>query len=162
MSKEILNSPLQFLSQWITENGLLKLGYVGERPQLPESAHEGVALIDFNGVQPWQNLNPQTELQAILIAGVIESLSKEKVTQLLAGYRNTLVETILVLVNLSAATEWSKADFYGLGFKHRASFPNDKTPLELFEYNLRSYNHKRLWNSPKYWANPENFGKCWW
>lgn len=162
MSQVIHDSPLQFLNQWIIENAVQQLGYVGEQPLLPESADQAVTFIDCNQITPWRDLSTHQGLKAVVIAGAIETLSKEKVTQLLAGYRNALVEAILVFVNFSTAAEWSTADFYGLGFKHRASFPSDKTPLELFEYNLRSYNHKRLWNSPKYWANPENFGKYWW
>lgn len=162
------DSPAEFIAQWLAENSFQTVGYVGSFPSLPMSQFNPVHIIDCNQYKPWDNTtaqdNPQdpSSLEAVVIADCFTDYSKQDMVQLLAGYRNALVAAILVFVGLEQLNEWQSADFYGLGFKKIAAFPHPEHPLQAFEYNLRSYNHKRLWNTPEYWANPENFGKYWW
>ena len=155
-------SPAEFVCQWLKENGFSRVGYVGSFPSLPEPLREQVTLVDCNGQEPWNPSASEWSLQAVVISEGLEDMSKQSVTQLLAGYRNALVGAILAFTDTSSDTSLPDNDFYGLGFKKIAEFPHPEHPLSAFEYNLRSYNHKRLWNNPKYWANPENFGKYWW
>ncbi|MDX1693609.1 MAG: DUF6231 family protein [Ketobacteraceae bacterium] len=155
-------SPAEFLFQWLTENAFEQVGYVGSVPALPGPLQDQVVLKDCNDLQPWHASSGDTALQAVVISDGLADRSQQEVTQLLAGYRNALVGAILVLMDVSGDPVLADNDFYGLGFKKIAEFPHPEHPLAAFEYNLRSYNHKRLWNNPKYWANPENFGKYWW
>lgn len=162
MTKESSHkSPTEFICQWIAENKFQSIGFVGNIPTLPSPLNNEVELINCNDQKAWSNTKDKTVLQAVIVSDILENLSKQEIIQTLAGYRNALVEAILVIVP-DEKTIWESTDFYSLGFKKLARFPHAKHPLQAFEYNLRTYNHKRLWNTPKYWANPENFGKYWW
>ncbi len=156
------DSPTEFVCQWLAENGFNKVGYVGSFPALPDALSDTVTTADCNGIKPWENTDQLPAIQAVVLSGGLDDCTQQTITQLLAGYRNALVEAILVLLDTSGDDTLSDTDLFGLGFKKIARFPHPDHPLTAFEYNLRSYNHKRLWNNPKYWANPENFGKYWW
>lgn len=51
---------------------------------------------------------------------------------------------------------------FGLGFKHTTGLALPSCNLECYAYELHRYNKKRSWNSPEYWANPQNFNKFRW
>ncbi len=159
------SSPAEFLFQWLTENDFREVGFIGDQPALAPIdliPINNVHIHDCNGQNPLKGSVGNHSLQAVVVSGVLEHRTKPEAIQMLAGYRNALVGAILVFVDLAESNQWSHADFYGLGFKNIAHFPHPKHPLHAFEYNLQTYNHKRLWNTPQYWANPENFGKYWW
>lgn len=127
----------------------------------PASGSDPV-LVDLSQMDPLRARQAHPALDAVVIAGVLEHLSKAEGRQRLAAYRNALYGGILVFIDLSMAKDWSDTDFIGLGFRRAATFPHPEHPISAYAYNLRQYNHKRLWNTPQYWANPENFGKYWW
>ena len=155
-------SPSEFVCHWIVENAFQAIGYVGSFPGLPKELAHIVALKDCNSLASWHDTEALADIQAIIICGDTENFTRQEHIQLLAGFRNALVEGILMLSERDSDLALSPNDFYGLGFNRIAEFPHPQHPLVAFEYNLRNYNHKRLWNNSKYWANPENFGKYWW
>lgn len=163
MKQQQHDSPAEFVCQWIAENRFRNIGYVGSFPGLPDALAGQITLVECNGLTPWQQTESVSSLQAMVVSGDLADLTQQELTQLLAGYRNALVQGILVLCGVDGSSGGlSENQFYGLGFKKIAEFPHPQYPLMAFEYNLRNYNHKRLWNNSKYWANPENFGKYWW
>ncbi len=89
--------------------------------------------------------------------------------QFLARLRNLHTHSIWVLLSREFDPQPHEG-LLGLGFKRQNQFlPSaqlDETSnglmQESYGYNLDQYNRKREWNSPKFWANPENWGKYWW
>jgi hypothetical protein len=119
-----------------------------------------------------------------ITSGLLEQLPKQAGNILIGTIRNTLSPRLLLMYQASTQASavhqpWQPADFFALGLKrvtHSESTDtsndttNDKantaaeddTDLEIYGYDLANYQFKRSWNSPKYWANPENWGKYWW
>ena len=78
---------------------------------------------------------------------------------LIAGQlRNLLIPDILGFASEKLAPE----SLYALAFKRGEECQEKTFSLFSFHYSLASYNHVRVWNSPRFWANPENWNRYWW
>jgi len=159
--ENVHQSPAQFVAQWLQENQFRAVGYIGELPTDSLNVQKDLQFYDCNH-QPYHQDAQHPKLNALIVSGLLESSAKSKAIQQLAYYRNQLIDAVLVFVHLPDTQDWRLSDFFSLGFQHLAHFPHPEHPMEAFEYSLRTYNHKRLWNTPQYWANPQNFGKYWW
>lgn len=113
------------------------------------------ALTVISASHDWEALG---RFDCVIVADWIEHHSREQAMQQLARLRNLHTHAIWLL--LPGTGVLPQADILALGFHRLALFPSAK--LESYGYNLDNYNHHRQWNSPKYWANPENWGKYWW
>ena len=83
--------------------------------------------------------------------------------QLAAGHqlgllRNLYTSAIWLLVQEQQPAP--RGNLLAQGFRRLQHF--DSRELSSYGYNLASYNHQRSWNTPQYWANPENWGKYRW
>ncbi|GAA3978799.1 DUF6231 family protein [Allohahella marinimesophila] len=157
----IHDSPVGFINAWVLENRFREVAFLGSAPPLSPAQMPDVRLSDASGMAPLELLGSAMPPDCLVISDYLESMQAEAATQMLAGYRNALIVSVIVFVDLAEAP-LSAGDFVALGFHHRASFVHDAHRLEAFEYNINSYNFKRLWNNSENWANPENFGKYWW
>lgn len=97
-----------------------------------------------------------------LVADALEQLDTDTAEQLLGRLRNLHSAHLLVVVTDAAAL--SRNQLFGLGLVQTARFEHraDDRALNLYSYDIASYNHVREWNNPRFWANPEMWGKYWW
>ena len=59
-------------------------------------------------------------------------------------------------------TEEVRDALRSLGFVEHSAIDVGEYRFNAFSYDLNTYNRKREWNNPRYWANPENFHKHRW
>lgn len=103
-----------------------------------------------------------------IVRHTLEQLPKSAGETLIGTLRNLCSPRLLVMYqrpNVDGGDAWQANDFFALGLKQQGLFEHpeeDQPPLICFGYDLASYQFKRSWNSPQYWANPENWGKYWW
>lgn len=95
-----------------------------------------------------------------LVHHALEDMSLTEGEQLLARLRNAWAERIWLLLDPHA--HWPFARLLALSFKRDDSDELSKTDFTHYTYDIGSYNHKRTWNNPRFWANPENFHKYRW
>lgn len=156
------SSPARFTEAWLTEHEFTRVGFLGIQPPLDAGVAASVNLQDCNCKAPLTAVTAHGKLNCIVVSGCLEEMSRREGLQLLAGYRNALIEAILVFIDQQRCADWQPTDFYCMGFHQVAEFPHQEHPLAAFEYTIRHYNHQRLWNNSRFWANPQNFGKYWW
>ena len=162
-------SPALFLQAWVAEHGIQRAAFIGNRPPLPvpegagsESDGEACDLLDCNGQPALDALVQHGRLDGLIVADYLESTPATTAVETLAAWRNALLEAIIVFINPARCPAWQARDFYALGFHQVAGFPHREHPLIAYEYAIRTYNHERLWNNSRFWANPQNFGRYWW
>ncbi len=155
MTRESPQSPLELLQGWREAQEGSHEGLLGHVPSRPERASGSPVSLSWSPPDLWQ----QCQGLDRVIAGLNDGRTSVTLgSELLGSIRNALVPAILVFV----ADEWPDETLFSLGFRRLARFPHDSLPCKAFEYQLTRYNHKRSWNNPRFWANPENFGKYWW
>ncbi len=96
-----------------------------------------------------------------LVVDVLGSLSKSDGTRLIANLRNFHSNAVAVTVAAGqdkTQTIWSDTEFIALGLAPAQAEDGSR----LYVYDITSYNDARVWNSPRHWANPENFRKFRW
>ena len=121
------------------------MGY-GELSAIPNTEWDDEDAIDAA-------INERFDL--VVVCDQLEKQTKKQGQHLIAYLRNKVANQVLLLVDKMAAKElaWKDSDFYALAMqKHKL---NDQ--LFSFSYDLDKYNHKRTWNTPQFWANPEQF-----
>ena len=96
-----------------------------------------------------------------LVLDCLEHLPKRTGLELLGGIRNLNASRIAVLADLTAC-DWKETDFFALALQSNERFQRDEQVLTLFTYDLREYKQVPDWLKPRFWANPENFGKYRW
>ena len=92
---------------------------------------------------------------AVLVAPA-GRLLEPGLTQVLARLRDQLAGRVLVKVGGSGVDGAVSRHLRALGY-----LPLDGMP-GYFGFDLASYNPPRDWNTPEYWANPENFDRYRW
>jgi hypothetical protein len=155
------DSPVAFINAWVAEKGFQRIASLGSPPPLVGELADTVSVSDAVGIDPLELVASRLSPECLVISNYLETLTRTEATELLGGYRNSLIAAVLVFVDLDEA-EIGENDMLSLGFTHRASFSRSENALHAFEYGLASYNFKRDWNNSENWANPENFGKYWW
>jgi uncharacterized protein DUF6231 len=95
-----------------------------------------------------------------IISELTETLTKELATQWLCTLRNRHVSHIIIISESDKATQqgWQLTDFLAMGFKQQGTHGNS----HVFSYAIESYQAKRDWLNPRFWANPENYNKFRW
>lgn len=121
---------------------------------------KGVDVRTLDTTDPNASLRLDRVADLALITGTLEHLPHDEGALLLGQLRNYGTHQIAVL--MGETPDWAFTDFIGLGFRRHAELENDNGALTLYTYNLDTYNHKRAWNTPENWANPEMWGKAWW
>ncbi|WP_123633180.1 MULTISPECIES: DUF6231 family protein [Marinobacter] len=119
--------------------------------------HAGSQLLDLSG-ESVTGLSRQTEVVDLaLVTDVLGTLSHEDARQLLGWLRNAGARRVAVSVHPD--DDWSFNDMISLAFTRYATLDDG---IELFTYDIATYNRPRDWNNPRFWANPENWGKYRW
>ncbi len=107
---------------------------------------------------------PAQRFDLAVVANTLEHCDRSAGEKLLGQLRNLHANHLVIVYQRRPNSEWQAAHFYALGLHLKQTFENNEAgePLELYTYDIESYNHKREWNTARFWANPENFGKYWW
>jgi len=109
------------------------------------------------------SLEQLTDLPTVdlaIISELTETLSKELATQWLCTLRNRHASHIVVMSesNKASQQDLELTDFLAMGFKRQGTHDN----THVFSYAIESYQSKRDWLTPRFWANPENYNKYRW
>lgn len=116
--------------------------------------------VDIRPISPEAaSLHQQSE-PFVVVYNCLDSIGVQEGGMLLGRLKNLITPNILVIT--SKHSSWQLTDFIALGFKGIDSPQLSKEGLRGYYYDLNAYNHKRTWNNPKFWANPENFNKFRW
>lgn len=59
-------------------------------------------------------------------------------------------------------TGWQDADALALGLQKLASFEHEGDTMDAWSYDILTYKQVPDWLNPRFWANPENWGKYRW
>lgn len=90
-----------------------------------------------------------------IVFGLPAGTGKKQVTHLLASLRDRYATRIVVE---DTGSLFSLGDLLALGFE---KLPQHG-PYAAYLYDPDSPSRRREWNSPRHWANPENFDKYRW
>ncbi len=106
---------------------------------------------------PWETLD-RYDLGVVM--DYLEHLPEVEAIQQLCRLRNLHCKRLWVSVQETPF--WTLNQMVSMGFKRGVSSTKAAATVSSYHYDIDHYNHKRQWNTPKYWANPENWGKYWW
>lgn len=79
--------------------------------------------------------------------------------QLIAALRDLLARQMLVFVPENLLEDTA---LLGLALTRQARFEVDGREWQAWSYDIRTYKAVPDWLNPKFWANPENWGKFRW
>ena len=128
-------------------------------------------LVQFTGpqIEPRQKM---ARFDFCLIAGQLENMDRLSGQTLVGNIRNRYCDHICLWLDRKLAGKaWTDTDLYAMGFtdQHLLLEPSPQCRvttntglLSLYTYSISDYNHKRQWNNPGHWANPQNFNKYRW
>ncbi len=101
-----------------------------------------------------------------VVADQLEYMNHQQGEELIGRLRNLHTESLVVLYQGQLAPQrlrWQRNEFLGMGLRHDSRFTSEEgREMNLYTYELATYNFVRTWNNPRFWANPENWGKYWW
>lgn len=126
-------------------------------PALAKLADEGCDIVH---VRNFSELEGQARFDVGIVLDYLEAQPLAEGTQLLGRLRNLHCAKIWVAV--ARTSQWDFNAMLGLGFQREPSSAALGGEVCIYSYDLGTYNKKREWNTPKYWANPQNWGKYWW
>lgn len=138
-------NPIPLLKQWCEEHAC--------------------ALTEIAELNPFSQLAGTRRFDLVVIADQLEYMNRHSGVELLGLVRNLHSNAMLVLYQPAIAPHklrWALADFLSMGMKRQALFSGNGRQMDLYSYELDSYNFTRSWNNSRFWANPENWDKYWW
>ena len=118
-------------------------------------ANPDVGFVCIQGVVQFEHYSINERFDIAVVVGQIEKQSHNQGRHLIAYLRNIVCPQILMLMDKSNLVDnnWTDTDFFALGMQKNKVHDQ----VVSFSYDLGKYNHKRSWNTPQYWANPEQF-----
>jgi len=97
-----------------------------------------------------------------LVSGGWERLAKPEGQHLLARLRDLHGGRFLLLLPISPNSPWQHNELLAYGLVHLASYPDQRPPLELYQFNLDDYKTTPDWLNSRFWANPERWDSDFW
>lgn len=89
------------------------------------------------------------------------SLDARDALHVLSALRDLHARQLLAFVPLSAYG-WHEDTLLGLALQRQARFEHEGQLYEAWSYDIRTYKAVPDWLNPRFWANPENWGKYRW
>lgn len=110
--------------------------------------------------EPWRRRHD------IAIAWLPAALPAKRALHLLSALRDLHARQLLAIVPvgawLAADAGWHEDTLRALGLQQQARFEQDGELREAWSFDIRTYKAVPDWLNPKFWANPENWGKYRW
>jgi hypothetical protein len=147
------------------------------RPLVQELlAETGARLLLVNNTQAASLLAPGSDVQLVspaeLLAGswpqradlailVLLPEEREQATALIAATRDLYAKRLLLFVP-PEAFEWKSETLIALGLSLLANYELEGEAWQAWGFDIRSYKSVPDWLNPRFWANPENWGKYRW
>lgn len=156
-------SPWQALLQQLDEQRPANLLYCSHSDQTALQQWCEHHDCQFTHIQTCDELEGLGRYDCVVVADWLEHTSAQEGMQSIARLRNLHTHAIWLL--MPGQTPQPNLELISLGFQRLHCFTrgvDSQSGLECYGYNLDRYNHKREWNTPRFWANPENWGKYWW
>lgn len=129
-------------------------------PDLPACAGWQATRADALLAAPWQRRHD------LAIAWLDAALPARQALHLLSALRDLHARQLLVFVPveawLAADQGWHEDTLRALGLQQQARFEQDGALREAWSFDIRTYKAVPDWLNPKFWANPENWGKYRW
>jgi uncharacterized protein DUF6231 len=110
--------------------------------------------------QPSSDSEASSERTLLIIGESLAALSEASAIEIVAALRNRLNAKMILLQCASFPLGFHQ--LLGLGFKREFQSPPEDDAVNIFSYDIASYNKKRDWNNSRFWANPQNFEKYRW
>ncbi|MEL0028425.1 MAG: DUF6231 family protein [Perlucidibaca sp.] len=104
---------------------------------------------------PWQHRHD------LAVAWLPAALPARDALHLLSALRDLHARQLLAFVPVSAYA-WQEDDLLALALQRQARFEHEGEVYEAWSYDIRTYKTVPDWLNPKFWANPENWGKYRW
>jgi len=92
---------------------------------------------------------------------VLHAEDREQAMPLIAALRDLYARRLLLFLP-PAAFEWKSETLIGLGLSLMANYELEGEAWQAWGFDIRSYKSVPDWLNPRYWANPENWGKYRW
>jgi len=99
--------------------------------------------------------------RADLAVVVLEPGDGADAMRLIAALRDLYARRLLAFLP-PAAFEWKSETLIGLGLSLLANYEHDNQAWQAWSFDIRSYKSVPDWLNPRFWANPENWGKYRW
>lgn len=108
-----------------------------------------------------QLLREGWEQRADLAVAILAIGDRTHAAAYIAALRDLHARRVLLFVPVDAF-EWKPTTLLSLGFSHMASYEIEGAAWQAWTYDIRSYKSVPDWLNPRFWANPENWGKFRW
>jgi hypothetical protein len=99
----------------------------------------------------------RADLAVVLLAPA----DRDHASALIAALRDLYARRVLLFLP-PAAFEWKQETLIGLGLSQLANYDSDGEAWQAWSFDIRTYKSVPDWLNPRFWANPENWGKYRW
>jgi len=103
---------------------------------------------------PWQRRHD------LAVAWLPRDLPVQQGLHLLSALRDLHARQLLAFV--PASVEWTGDTLRALALQQQARFESGDGLREAWSYDIRTYKAVPDWLNPRFWANPDNWGKFRW
>lgn len=102
----------------------------------------------------------------VFLVSALEHLERSSALHLLARLRDLHGGRLAVIVPADGdpgdTSRWTMEDFLAMGLKLLARYGSDDKERRLYMFDIGTYKETPDWLNPRFWANPERWGKDWW
>jgi len=125
---------------------------------------QGLALPDAVAVADAASLlddPPRERIALVLVLDALGQLEPDTARQLLGGLRDRWAEEVLIL-HREGDNGWDLNAFLALGFRREPAAAAGAPGHAVYRTSLYDYKLTPDWLNPRFWANPEMWGKARW
>lgn len=122
-------------------------------------------LLEIQSPAPFDALEEIQRVDMAIVADQLEYMTHRDGEALMGLLRNLHTDSVVAVYQPTLAPQtlrWPSNGFLALGCREQGHFSQEGRSLNIYSYDLDSYNFERSWNNSKFWANPQNWGKYWW
>ena len=133
----------------------------------PVLAHLPAEAIDYREFSKEKSLTKlRSHYKLCMIFSDLTDFNSDDSVEILARIKNQYCSHVKVFLSFSkdnsTALANAKKTLHSLGFRFTAPLQFNQKQYDCYSYEITNYNKKRDWNSPEYWANPQNFDRFRW
>jgi hypothetical protein len=99
--------------------------------------------------------------RADLAVVILTAEDRPHASALVAALRDLYARRVLLFVP-PATLEWKQETLIGLGLSQLANYEVEGAAWQAWSFDIRTYKSVPDWLNPRFWANPENWGKYRW